>query len=60
MTENEVVGQYHRLNGPEFEQTQVDGEGQGSLADAVHGIAKSQTRLSNRTATNPRWWMIGP
>ena len=32
MTENEVVGQYHRLNGPEFEQTQVDGEGQGSLA----------------------------
>ena len=30
MTENEVVGQLHRLNGPEFEQTQVDGEGNKS------------------------------
>ena len=27
-----MVGWYHRLNGHEFEQTQGDGEGQGSLA----------------------------
>ena len=32
MTENEMVGQHHQLNGHEFEQTPGDGEGQGSLA----------------------------
>ena len=31
-TENEVVGWYHWLNGPDFEQTLGDSEGQGSLA----------------------------
>ena len=30
--ENKIVGWYHQLNGHEFEQTQEDGEGQGSLA----------------------------
>ena len=34
------------LDGREFEQTQGDGEGQGSQAAAVHGVAKSQTSLS--------------
>ena len=32
MTEDEMVGQHHRLNIYEFEQIPVDGEGQGSLA----------------------------
>ena len=31
MTEDEMVGWHHRLNGHESEQTQGDGEGQGSL-----------------------------
>ena len=31
MTEVEMTGWYHCLNGHEFEQTQGDGEGQGSL-----------------------------
>ena len=31
MTENEMVGWHHQLNGPEFEQTQEDSEGQESL-----------------------------
>ena len=31
MTEDEIVGQNHRLNGREFEQTPGDSEGQGSL-----------------------------
>ena len=31
MTEDEMVGGYHQLNGQEFEQTPGDGEGQGSL-----------------------------
>ena len=32
MTEDEMVGWYHQLNGHEFEQALEDGEGQGSLA----------------------------
>ena len=43
MTEDEMVGWHHRLNGHEFEQklweTVKDKE--------VHGVAKSQTQLSN-------------
>ena len=31
MTEDEMVGRHHRLNGPEFEQALGDGEGKGSL-----------------------------
>ena len=32
MTEDEMVGRHHQLNGLEFEQAPGDGEGQGSLA----------------------------
>ena len=32
MTEDEMVGWHHQLNGHEFEQAVGDGEGQGSLA----------------------------
>ena len=32
MTEDEMVGWHHRLNGHEFEQALRDDEGQGSLA----------------------------
>ena len=31
MTEDEMAGWCHRLNGHEFEQIRGDGEGQGSL-----------------------------
>ena len=31
-TEDEMIGWHHRLNGRDFEQTQGDSEGQGSLA----------------------------
>ena len=31
MTEDEMVGQYHQLNGHEFEQALGVGDGQGSL-----------------------------
>ena len=48
MTEDEMAGWHHRLNGRESEQTLGDSEGQGSLVCcAVHGVAKSQTQLSN-------------
>ena len=32
MTEDEMVGWHHRLNGHEFEQAPGGGDGQGSLA----------------------------
>ena len=32
MTEDEIVGWHHRLNGHEFEQASGDGKWQGSLA----------------------------
>ena len=32
MTEDEMLGWYHWLNGPKFEHAPGDGEGQGSLA----------------------------
>ena len=48
VTEDEMAGQHHRLNGHEFEQTPGDSERQGSLVCCVvHGVAKSQTQLSN-------------
>ena len=42
-----MVGWHDRLNGHEFGQTPGDGEGQGSLMYAFHGVAKSQKRLIN-------------
>ena len=47
MTENELVGQPHQLNGHESEQTLGDSDGQGNLACAVHAVAKSWTQLSD-------------
>ena len=37
MTENEMVGWHHRLNGHEFEQASGVGDGQGNL---VRGVGK--------------------
>ena len=42
MTENEMVGWHHQLDGHEFEQAPGVGDGQGGLA-AIHGVAKSWT-----------------
>ena len=47
MTEDEIVGWHHRLNGREFEQTLGVGDGQGGLACTVHGVAESWTQLSD-------------
>ena len=43
MTEDEIVGWYHQLNGPELEQAL----GVGVDREAWHGVAKSWTRLSD-------------
>ena len=47
MTEDEVVGWHHQLDGYEFEQALGFGDGQGSLGGAAHGVAKSWTRPSD-------------
>ena len=44
MTEDEVVGWHHRLNGHEFEQALGDRE---AWHVAIHGSANSQTQLNN-------------
>ena len=40
MTENQIVGWHHWLDGHEFEQALGDGKEQGSLGAAVHGAAE--------------------
>ena len=47
MTENEMVGWHHRLDGCESEQAPGVGDGQGSLACCSPQVTKSQTRLSD-------------
>ena len=46
-TEGETTGWLHRLNAHEFEQTPGNSEGREACCAAVHGVSKSQTRLSN-------------
>ena len=41
MTEDEMVGWHHRLDGHEFEQAPGVVDGQGSLAAAVHSVTKN-------------------
>ena len=59
-TEDEMVGWYHWLYGPEFDQALGVGDGQGSLDAAVQGITNSWTWLSEWTELNecpqPQGW----
>ena len=43
MTEDEMAGWHHPLDGHEFEQALEDGEGQRSLGASGHGVTKSWT-----------------
>ena len=60
VTEDKMVGWHHQLNGPEFEQTLANSEGQGSLGCYSpwdhHGLKspclKSQTWLSAWTTNS--------
>ena len=69
MTENEMVGWHHQLNGREFEQAPGVGDRQEAWCATVHGIAKSRTGLSDWTELTPVflpgssmdigvWWAI--
>ena len=46
MTEDEMVGWHHRLDGREFEQTLGVGEDREAWRAAVHGVTRSGARLS--------------
>ena len=54
MTEDEMIGWHHRLNGHEFEQAPGVGERQGSVACAVYGVENWATKL-NWTHTG---WLV--
>ena len=43
MTEDEMVGWHHLLDGQEFEQAPGVGDGQEAWQAAVHGVTKSWT-----------------
>ena len=47
MTEDEMVGWHHRLNGHSLSKLQEVLKDWEAWCAAVHGIAKHQTRLSN-------------
>ena len=43
MTDDEMVGWHHRLDGHEFEQALGVGDGQEAWRAAIHGVAESDT-----------------
>ena len=60
MTEDEMVGWHHRLNGHEFEQALGDGEGQGSLACCSpwchKGLDMTERPNTNNLGTTTATW----
>ena len=42
-----MIGCHHRLDGHEFGWTPGVADGQGGWRAVVHGVSKSQTRLSD-------------
>ena len=56
MTEDEMVGWHHRLNGHEFEKTLGDGEGTGKLACcSPWGSKESDTTQQLNNNKQPSW-----
>ena len=47
MSEDEMVGWHHRLDGHEFEQAPGVGDRKEAWHAAVYGVTKSRTQLSN-------------
>ena len=49
MTEDEMVGWHHQINGHEFEQVLGDGEGQGSLPGVLQSMGSHRVRRNLAT-----------
>ena len=60
MTEDEMVGWHHQLNGHEFEQILGDGEGQGSLVYCSSWGHKELDMTEQLTRNNPALNVSGP
>ena len=64
-TEDETAGWHHWLNEHESEKAPEVGDGQEAWHAAVHGVAKSRTRLCDWTEQEPlsfirgAWWNLG-
>ena len=58
VTEDEMVGLHHQLDGHEFEYALGVGDGWSSLVCWSLWVAKSQTRLSDWTKLKIRWMCI--
>ena len=61
MTEDEMAGWHHWLDGQEFEWILGAGDGQGGLVCCNSWVAKSRTRLSDWTELNSvrsAWWVL--
>ena len=58
MTENEIVGWHHQLNGDEFEQALRIGDGQGSLVCYTPWCCKESdtTELLSNSKWKPKLW----
>ena len=50
MTEEEMVGWHHQLNGQDLSKLQDKVKGKEAWCAAVHGAAKRRRRLRGRTA----------
>ena len=57
MTEGEMVGWHHRLNGHEFEQAPEDGEGRGSLA-CCSPWGRKELDSTEKNLPRRRWWKV--
>ena len=56
MTEDEMAGWHHLLDGREPKWTPGVGDGQGDLGVAIHWVTKSRTQLSDWTELNWTEW----
>ena len=59
-TENEMAGWHHGLDGREFEWTPEMVMNREAWRAAIHGVAKSRTRLSNWTELNWTLYQMYP
>ena len=58
VTEDEMVGWHHWLNGHEFEQTLRDGEGREVWCAAVHGVLSQRVRHDKCYYNNKCYYII--